>query len=219
MVCYLCISSYSFFIVLFLKPIYFIYAITVYLRLFASLKLEARPPCTNFSRYLRTTLWYRNTAYVSRSESLKSLRIAALTVAVLLSGHFLSFFFLSLDLHHVQFTNVPLSEYCVGEFPQLDFSLFLLSSCSFLYLNLNLVALRMSAFFFFILLHMLKPAVFDYSEYSVLSVKILYLYFVSCVQRFLFFFILRLIFFRLILRAQDVSRCLSKSLFYRLSIS
>ena len=97
--------------------------------------------------------------------------------------------FLSLDLHHVQFTNVPLSEYCVGEFPQLDFSLFLLSSCSFLYLNLNLVALRMSAFFFFILLHMLKPAVFDYSEYSVLSVKILYLYFVSCVQRFLFFYI------------------------------
>lgn len=54
----------------------------------------------------------------------------------------------------------------MGEFPQSCFSLFLLSSCSFLYLNLNLVALRTSAFFFFILLHMLKPVVFDYPNIS-----------------------------------------------------
>jgi len=128
--------------------------------------------------------------------------------------------FLSLDLHHVQFTNVPLSEYCVGEFPQLDFSLFLLSSCSFLYLNLNLVVCieNERVLFHYSPAYVKTGSLWLFRIFRPLCKNIIFIF---CFMRatFSIFLYYASFFFSLILGAQDVSRCLSKSLFYRLSIS
>lgn len=58
----------------------------IYLRLWNLIRPKRGRLCANLLRYLHTILWYRNTAGVLRSESLKSLRIAVrYPVAVLFS--------------------------------------------------------------------------------------------------------------------------------------
>lgn len=117
-------------------------------RLFASLKLdpfEAWPPCV----YQLPQILAHNIMVQKYGVCIE---VGVVKIVAYNRANQWQFFYLAVFSFYFlgsasQFTNVPLGEYiyCVGEFLQSGYSLFLLSFCSLLYLNPNLVAPGMSS--------------------------------------------------------------------------